>query len=134
VPPIPKKTTIRSFEDKHLEERMISFEYFANRLLRIPEICSDEILEEFLRVANQQEFATCKERFEIRLSNNGHRIVSLKGDQMINMSEYAIDPKQSKFHTTSLELIRTLNLQLAAFQKALKNATERSFELASTFN
>lgn len=45
VPPIPRKTALRSFEDRHLEERMICFERFANRLLQIPEVCSDPVLE-----------------------------------------------------------------------------------------
>lgn len=93
---------MRSFEDRHLEERMIFFEHFVNRLLHIPEICSDNILEEFLSVANQQEFATCKERFEIRLANNGNKVMSLKGERVINMGEYAVDPKQGAFHTSSL--------------------------------
>lgn len=60
--------------------------------------------------------------------------MSLKGERVINMGEYAIDAKLTKFHTTSLDFIRTLNMQLGAFQKALKTATERAFELSSTFN
>lgn len=67
----------------------------------MPEICSDEIFEEFLSVANAQEFANCKERYEIRLNNNGNKIVSLKGDRVINMSEFAIDVKEATFNATS---------------------------------
>jgi len=44
IPPIPQKTTMRSFNDDHLEERMIIFERFLNKAVQIPEICSDPIL------------------------------------------------------------------------------------------
>lgn len=85
-------------------------------------------------MANTQEFANCKERYEIKLSNNSNKIVSLKGDRVINMSEFAIDVKEANFHATSYEIIKNLNYQLSAFQKTIKAATERAFELSSTFN
>lgn len=44
VPPIPSKTTMRSFDEKHIEYRMEVFEKFLNTLVRIPEICSDPVL------------------------------------------------------------------------------------------
>lgn len=40
VPPIPKKTKMRCFENYHLEERMNICEHYLNRLLVTPEICS----------------------------------------------------------------------------------------------
>ena len=49
VPPIPEKTTIRSFDEKHIEYRMKVLERFLNTLIRIPETCSDLMLEAFLR-------------------------------------------------------------------------------------
>lgn len=52
-------------------------------------------------MANSQEFTNCKERYEMRLGNNGNKIVSLKGDRVINMSEFAIDAKEATFHATS---------------------------------
>lgn len=132
IPPIPRKTALRSFEDSHLEERMVCFERFVNRLLQIPELCSDPVLEDFLSVAGQQEWATCRERFEIRLSNQGNKIISLKGDTIINTAEFAIDPKQTHSLARSLELTRTINTLLSSFQKALRTANERAFELAAT--
>ena len=84
-------------------------------------------------MASTQEFANCKDRYEIRLNNNGNKIVSLKGDRVINMSEFAIDVKEASFHAASYEIIKNLNVQLSAFQKTIKAATERAFELSSTF-
>jgi len=63
IPPIPKKTKMRSFDEKHLEDRMLAFEKFINKLLMIPEICSDQILEEFLSVTNAQELNLVKQRY-----------------------------------------------------------------------
>ncbi len=41
IPPIPGKTKMRSFDDEHLEERMIVFERFLNKCIHIDEIASD---------------------------------------------------------------------------------------------
>lgn len=67
------------------------------------------------------------------LSNSGNKIVSLKGEHVINKGEFAVDPKQAKYHTVSLDLLHQLNAQISAFQKALRTASDLAFELASSF-
>ena len=41
VPPIPEKTTMRSYDEKHIEYRMEVLEKFLKLVVKIPELCSD---------------------------------------------------------------------------------------------
>lgn len=57
----------------------------------------------------------------------------MKGQEVINMSQSAIDPKDSDFYRKSHDLLLMLNAQITAFEKSLRVATEKAFELSSTF-
>ena len=43
---------------------MMIFEKFLSILLYIPEICSDPILEDFLKIENTEEFGKVKKKYE----------------------------------------------------------------------
>lgn len=53
IPPIPAKTKMRSFDDEHLEQRMIVFERFLIKYIHIDEIASDPVFEAFLSIQSR---------------------------------------------------------------------------------
>lgn len=73
-------------------------------------------------MAPQQQWTTCRDRFEIRLSNQGTKITTLKGESLINPAEFAVSPADTQSLAASLEVTRTLNGLLGGFQKALRTA------------
>jgi hypothetical protein len=82
---------MRSFDDRHLDDRMNTFQQYLNRLLNIPEICSERILEEFLSLANPLEFVAYKENVDSMLSHRGNSIVTLKGEEILDKSTFRVN-------------------------------------------
>jgi len=58
--------------------------------------------------------------------------LSLKGDALLNTAEFAVDAADTQSLASSLEINRNINSILSSFQKALRLATERAFELSAT--
>ena len=56
VPPIAKKGQYRRYDDKHLRKRMMILEMFLNKLLEIPELRADPVVEQFITVSDRPGF------------------------------------------------------------------------------
>jgi hypothetical protein len=56
VPPIAKKGQFRRYDDKHLRKRMMILEMFLNKLLEIPDLRADQVLENFLKLDEKGSF------------------------------------------------------------------------------
>jgi hypothetical protein len=56
VPPIAKKGGYRRYDDKHLGKRMMILEMFLNKLVQIPSLKGDFILDNFLKLSDSVAF------------------------------------------------------------------------------
>ena len=114
IPPIPEKTTFRSFDEKHIETRMMIFERFLSTLVKIPEICSDEIVEDFLFCEMGQNFSKKKKLFEDKINEMRKKdeIHSLLGDEVLLSNSLEIEQAQISFYHSSAskydELVKEL--------------------------
>ncbi len=53
VPPIAKKGQFRRYDDKHLWKRAMILEMFLNKLMEIPELKAEAVVENFLKIADR---------------------------------------------------------------------------------
>jgi hypothetical protein len=56
IPPIPKKSSTRSFQDQYLHKRMMFLQRFLNKILASRDLIGDRYLEAFLASTNEKEF------------------------------------------------------------------------------
>ncbi len=56
IPPLAKKGQFRRYDDKHLRKRMMILEMFLNKLLEIPELRAEVVLENFLKLDDKASF------------------------------------------------------------------------------
>ena len=104
IPPIPEKTTFRSFDEKHIETRMMIFERFLCTIVKMPEICSDEIVEDFLLCEMGQAFSKKKKLFEDKINEMRKKdeIHSILGDEVLLSNTLEIDQSRIAFyHSTA---------------------------------
>ena len=92
VPPIAKKGQYRRYDDKHLRKRMMILEMFMNKILQIPELRAEQIVENFLKFDDIVIFEKFKSDFRNldKAPLDKHR--NTKGQLSA-----AIDPKINKF-------------------------------------
>ena len=60
IPPIAKKGQYRRYDDKHLRKRMMILEMFLNKLLEIPELRAETVLEQFISISDKPGFEKYK--------------------------------------------------------------------------
>ncbi len=53
VPPIAKKGQFRRYDDKHLWKRVMILEMFLNKLMEIPELKAEVLVENFLKIVDK---------------------------------------------------------------------------------
>lgn len=56
VPPIAKKGQFRRYDDKHLKKRMMILEMFLNKLLEVPQLKAEPVVENFLKLDDKVAF------------------------------------------------------------------------------
>lgn len=50
IPPIAKKGAFRKFDDDYLKKRMSVLQNFMNKILTVPELKAEQIVEDFLKI------------------------------------------------------------------------------------
>lgn len=92
VPPIAKKGQYRRSDDKHLNKRRLILEMFLNKLVQIPELKADQILENFLKFEDVVKFERFKSEHKRSESIPLSKVKNTRGK--INV---AIDSKINSF-------------------------------------
>ena len=92
VPPIAKKGGYRRYDDKHLQKRLMILEMFLNKLVQIPELKGDQILENFLKFNDSVMFEKFKSDHKKSSPTPLHQVKNTRGKLNV-----AIDPKINYF-------------------------------------
>ena len=91
-------------DEKHIETRMMIFERFLCTIVKMPEICSDEIVEDFLLCEMGQAFSKKKKLFEDKINEMRKKdeIHSILGDEVLLSNTPEIDQSRIAFyHSTA---------------------------------
>lgn len=66
IPPIAKKGAFRKFDDEYLKKRMTVLQNFMNKILTIPELKAEQIVEDFLKIDDPILYVKAKKEKEIK--------------------------------------------------------------------
>ena len=60
IPPIARKGTFRKFDERYLNRRMVVLQHFINKILTIPELKAEQIVEDFLKIDDPIQYLKTK--------------------------------------------------------------------------
>lgn len=125
VPPIPKKSEGRSFEQEFLNKRIETLEKFLGEICEHAELRASAFVSAFLKIADDKLWAAQKEKLEQTVS----RVSSLKENFSKKLFEGTGGVKLEHFRTTTGEVRSRISKDLRDYAVQTEHLLKATFPL-----
>ena len=144
IPSVPKKPKNlnklmnEKYDKEFLSKRSRNFEKFLNYIIIDPILKNTQIIYDFLKLDNDDEFQKIKKAYD-KLKQTGfniNKVNSIDGNAIIEINEekenYFSDIKESSNQNENI--LKKINSTIKSLKDDLINASEKSREIAENFN